>query len=110
MRGWHIMTGKSDGKWWESFTIYFGRHTGARFIGFFFPLHRGWCSWPRFWWNKSGWEYYEPAILTGRLFRDEGKWYRLGTWLVPARLVHLWNMRRRSYRDVMRNDRLEVQG
>ena len=60
---------------WRDFTVYFGDKKGAFFIGFHFPLHNGWQSYPH--WMKGGWEYYECAILTGRLFENKSKWYRL---------------------------------
>lgn len=97
-KGWHIMHEKRDG-----FTIYFGNQPGARFISFHFPLHNGWKSSS---WLKGGFDYYQPAILTGRLAgtNKESKWHMLPEFLVPAKAAHLWRMRRKTYRTVWNSD------
>lgn len=105
----HIHTGKQDGlRWYNDLAIYFGEKKGSRFIAFHFPLHNGWCS--HLGKNgtgrriKGGWEYYEAAILTGKLFSDESKWHKLPTVYVPAKIVDLWRMRKKSWRKAMRED------
>lgn len=109
-RGWHIAKdGPTLRHGWNDWAIYFGNKPGAFFIGFHFPLHTGWCTQTGLergygWRIKGGWEYYKPAILTGRLFTDKSKWHMLPTYYIPAKLVHLWRMRRKSYRHAMGND------
>jgi hypothetical protein len=95
MRGWHIMRGDGDGT-----TLYFGRHRGARFIGIGL---RGFSGWSSSRWLPGGWEFFSPHIHIGRLFMDRG-WWRSCRVLIPAKLVHLWRWRRRSYRDAMREE------
>jgi hypothetical protein len=114
-RGWHVLGSDGGG---NGLTFYFGNQRGAWFISFHFPLHRGWCSQTgieragigrghglR---KKGGWEYYEPAILTGRLYSSESKWHRLPTIYIPAKLVHLWRLRRKAYRHAWHSDLLSA--
>jgi len=104
LRGWNIK-GERRSDW----AIYFGDRPGAFFIGFYFPLHTGCCSQTGMergygWRIKGGWEYYQPAILTGCLYSGQSKWHMFPTYYIPAKLTHLWRMRRKSYRHAIVND------
>ena len=82
---------------WNDFAIYWS----DKYLGFHFPLHRGWQSSQRI---KGGLEYYQPAILYGNKTTGYSKWYKLPTVYVPARLVHAWRMRKKAYRKAYKED------
>lgn len=84
---------------WSDFCIYWS----DKYLGFHLPLHSGWQNAPHF--MPGGWEYYEAAILYGNKTTEKSRWFRLPKIIVPAKLVHLWRMRRKSYRDAFKYDR-----
>lgn len=90
---------KDDELGWNDFCIYWS----DKYLGFHFPLYQGWQNSPH--WMRGGWEYYEPAILYGNKTTGKSTWYKLPRILIPAKLVHLWRMRKRGYRNAWRNDR-----
>lgn len=99
-----------DERPWSDFTLYWS----DKYLGFFFPLHNGWQSHPKILFVRHGWEYYKPAMLYGNKTTGQSRWFGLGTILVPAKLVHLWRMRRASYRKAFKHDKpkpsLDVEG
>jgi len=86
---------------WSDFCLYWS----DKYLGFHFPLHSGWQSHPRIPVIGGGWEYYEAAILYGNKTTGEHRWYRLPKVIVPAKIVHLWRMRKRGYRNAWKDDR-----
>ncbi len=84
--------------------LYFGNHKGAFFIGYH-NLEKGWCSST---WFKPGFQYYRPALLTGRLFENRSTWHKGPILKIPANWVHVWQMRRRSYREAFREEPMRV--
>jgi len=91
---------------WRDFTIYFGDKQGSRFIGFHFPLHSGWQSYPK--WMPGGWEYYDCAFLTGRLNSNQSRWWGLPHIIIPAKLVKLWRLRKKSWRQAYKEKPIEA--
>lgn len=89
----HIMTENKE------LTIYFGNSKGAPFIGFFPRLHYGWQSSRRI---RHGLNYYQPAILVGRLYTDSSRWIPLGRYVWPNYLT-------RSYHKYKNEDDGKVQ-
>jgi hypothetical protein len=86
----------------DSWTLYLGSETGARYVGLDARGFNGWTSRPR--WLTGGWEFYEPTLHWGRLGMDVGRYRHLGRILVPAKLVHAKRMLRPSYRRAMRDE------
>jgi hypothetical protein len=84
-------------------TLYLGEHRGARFVGIDLRGFNGWTSRPR--WLKHGCEFYNPTVHVGRLFMDEPRMWST-TVLLPYRPVRLWRMRKRAYREAMREQPL----
>lgn len=89
---------KCGEKGWKDFAFYWS----DKYLGFNFPLHYGWQSSPHF--IKGGWEYYEAAILYGNKTTGHSKWYKLPKVILPAKLVHVWRMRKNAYRYAYRED------
>ena|SRR5581483_6156426 len=96
---------RDDETGWGNATLYLGSKKGARYIGYF--AHTGWRSYPK--WMKGGWEYWQLVVQTGRLYMDVGKSRNLPTILVPAKLVSLWRMRKKSWREAMKEIPQEAQ-
>ena len=90
---------RDDELGWKNSCVYWS----DKYLGFNFPLHRGWQSYPR--WMKGGWEYYEAAILYGNKTTQQSKWLKLPKLIIPAKLVHTARLRKRAYREAWKNDK-----
>jgi hypothetical protein len=91
----------------DGFTFYSGEKRGAWFVSFHLPLHNGWCSRTGMekgdgWRIAGGWEYYQLAILTGHVYTNKSRWYKLPTLFIPYKIAHLWRMRHKDYRNALK--------